>query len=268
MFAKRSAEGRRRKVYAGSTLALAGAVIASAALLGFLGQRQYERLTTTEAWVANAAINPGELVQPEQVVRGRVKEPFVVGAIDDSKAIIGRRLNVKKEAGAVFRAQDFVQDAQPRLATSVPEGRVIYTLAVDKQQTNYLGQLRSGDRFDVLLTESNGRVGALATDVMLVGMMRDQRPASEPQGRSAITALTKIGGNDDKPMGDLALLAIDPRFAFALASARRNAGSLSFVVHSYKDVESGKRLSVLPSSATRRVEVYFGLQKKQVEVRR
>lgn len=268
MFETRATQGKKKKAYAGSTLAIAGAVIASVALLGFLGQRQYQRLTTAEAWVANAAINPGELVQPEQVAKGRVKELFAVGAIDDSKSIIGRRLNVKKEAGAVFRAQDFVQDTQPRLATSVPDGRVIYTLPVDKQQTNYLTQLRSGDRFDVLLTESSGRVGALATDVMLVGMMRDQRPSAEPQGRSAITALTQKSGADDKPAGDLALLAIDPRFVFGLAAAYSTAGKLSFVVHNAKDVESGRRLSVLPGSTTRKVEVYSGLLKKQVEVKR
>ena len=159
-------------------------------------------------------------------------------------------------------------DPKPRLATSVPEGRVVYTLPVDKQQMNYLGQLRNGDRFDVLLTERTGRVRALATDVILIGMMRDQRPPPEPQGRAAITALTGTDPQKDKPATDMALLAIDPRFAFGLASAQSGAGKLSFVVHGHRDVESGNRLSVLPSSATRKVELYSGLQKKQVEVLR
>lgn len=145
---------------------------------------------------------------------------------------------------------------------------MVYTLPVDKQQMNYLGQLRNGDRFDVLLTEGTGRVRALATDVILIGMMRDQRPPPEPQGRAAITALTGTDPQKDKPATDMALLAIDPRFAFGLASAQSGAGKLSFVVHGHKDVESGKRLSVLPSSATRKVELYSGLQKKQVEVLR
>lgn len=207
-------------------------------------------------------------MQPDHLVKKRVSEEKLAGVIVDPKAIVGRRLNTEKEAGSIFRGQDFVADAQPRLATSVPEGRVVYTLPIDKQQMNFLGQLRNGDRFDVLLTEKSGRVGALATDVILIGMMRDQRPPPEPQGRSAITALTGTDPQKDKPSTDMALLAIDPRFAFGLASAQSGAGKLSFVVHGHRDVESGNRLSVLPSSATRKVELYSGLQKKQVEVLR
>lgn len=255
----------KRKRISGGSMIMVPVIVASGLLMTALGQRQYVRLTTEDAWVAKMPLNPGQVIQASDLVKSRVSADEVDNAVNNPKAMVGKQLAVSKGEGEIFYPGDFARPEQTWMTSAVPEGRVVYTLIPDKHLLPYSKQLRRGDRFDILVTHG-GSVTPLAFDVILLGTLQDNTPKVEDKGRSSITALAALDKKDEAAKGsDLLLLAVQPDYIFPLASAQGGPGKISFVVHGEKEVSEGKQLSVMPK--TRAVEVYSGLEKSQVKVR-
>src|SRR5690606_15217808 len=261
----------RRRRSKGERLAVAFALLVALTLLGVMGQRQYVRATTEEAWVAAKPLRAGDVVTRGDLKPGRVNGSRPPGMVRQADQIVGRRLAVDKAVDQAFAAADFVPAERPWLSAMVPEGRVLFTMVPDKHLLPYSRQLRGGDRFDILFTASGGRVQALAYDVILLGVMRDPQngSASAPRGRSLLTSLATQKASEEPADGaesHLLVLAVQPEHVVSLASALGAPGRVSFIVHGQNEVRDGKRLSVMPRR--RSVEVYAGLDRSRVTVNR
>lgn len=260
----------RRRKSRGERLVLAAVIVVSLSLLGVLGQRQYVRATTQEAWVAAKDLPAGYVVTRADLALGRVNGSKPEGMVGQIDKIVGRRLAVDKPEGAAFSSADFVPEERPWLAAMVPEGRVIFTMVPDRHLLPYSRQLRGGDRFDILMTARGGQVHPLAFDVILLGMLHDPQGArAEPRGRGLLTALASSSPSDDTSAAaesHLLVLAVKPEHVLPLASAQGAQGRISFVVHGQNEVREGKRLAVVPSK--RSVEIFAGLDRSRVTVTR
>jgi hypothetical protein len=257
----------KRKTISGGSMIMVPVIVASGLLMTVLGQRQYVRLTTDEAWVAKSALNPGQVIQPNDLIKARVGDDLE-NAINNPNAVVGKQLAVQKDEGDIFYPSDFVSPEKTWMTSAVPEGRVVYTLVPDKYLLPYSKQLRRGDRFDILVTAPGGQVYPLAFDVVILGALQNNpSPQDGQSGRSMITALAAPPDKkkEDQASGNnLLLLAVKPEHVVPLASAQGGPGRISFVVHGEKEVSEGKQLTVIPK--TRSVEVYSGLDKSQVRV--
>lgn len=261
----------RRRRSQGERFVIASAIVVALTLLGVFGQRQYVRATTQETWVAAKHLQAGDVIGRGDLAPGRVNGSAPAGMVAQLDKIVGRRLAVDKGEGEAFAAADFVPEERPWLAAMVPEGRVIYTMVPDKHLLPYSRQLRGGDRFDILMTATGGRVHPLAFDVILLGVLRDntQSANANPRGRGLLTVLASSGATDDATDGgesNLLVLAVKPEHVVSLASAQGAPGRISFVVHGQTEVRDGKRLTVIPPR--RSVEVVAGLRRSRITVTR
>jgi hypothetical protein len=255
---------------AGTTL-IAVALVSSAALTT-LGQRQYVRLSTEEVWAVANAIPAGQTVQAADLTRVRIDNDSASLAIADATAIVGRRLTVDKQAGDVINQGDIAAPRRNGLTDVVPEGRVVYTLAPDRQLLPYARQLRAGDSFDILATAAGGRVTPLAYDVLLLGTLFDGPQDSSATVQDSASVLSNIIATSSTSAANsgnsaLLVLAVKPEHVYPLASAMGSSAKISLVAHGKTSGSSAQRLSVAgPAPRQRAVEVYTGLQRNTVTV--
>lgn len=260
----------RRRRSRKERLAVGAVLVVSLTLLAVLGQRQYVLATTQETWVAAKELSAGQVVTRGDLAPGRVNGDRPSGMVGQVDQIVGRRLAVDKEEGAAFSSADFVPEERPWLAAMVPEGRVIFTMVPDRYLLPYSRQLRGGDRFDILMTASGGRVYPLAFDVILLGVLRDANGGdAQPRARGLLTSLASSSASEESSAAHeshLLVLAVKPEHVVPLASAQGAPGRISFVVHGQNEVREGKRLTVIPPK--RSVEIFAGLDRSRVTVTR
>ncbi len=250
----------------GGRLLVACAAVAALTVAGVLGQRQYVRAITQDGWVAARALPAGHVVTLADLTQGRVGDRASSQLLAQPGDIVGKRLTVAKNEGESFAPTDLENPDQPWMSTMAPDGRVVFALEPDKHLLPYSRQLRRGDRFDILVTHPGGRVHPLAFDAIMLGILKGDKGAEqEPRGRGLLTVLAspEASSNEDKAGGGhLLVLAVKPEHVVPLASARGSAGRISFVVHGQKEVQEGRRLTVVPP--THSVELYSGLQRTRI----
>jgi hypothetical protein len=254
---------------AGATF-LTVAIISGAAITT-LGQRQYARLTTDTVWAAAHELSSGQVLQATDLRQVRVDSQQATLAINDARALLGRRLVAEKQAGEVIQQGDVAAPQRLGMTDVVPADRVVYTLTPDRQLLPFTRQLRVGDSFDILATAQGGRVSILASDVVLLGnLQEDSAPAPDSDtSASMIASITNATQQNSGNNGSntLLVLAVKPEQVYPLASALGSNARISLVTHSRSANGNGDRLVVLPPPVReRRVEVITGLQRSFVTV--
>ena len=232
-----------------------------------LGQRQYERFTTQEVWAAAHELSVGQTVQAQDIQIVRVDNAVAKLAITEPLSIIGGVLATAKSVGDVINQGEIGAPKRLGMTDIVPEGRVVYTLALDEQLLPYSRQLRSGDSFDILATTAGGRVTPLATNVILLRSLVDKEPSTTQSGDgSTLWSAVAVANPESADKTNLLVLAVLPEQVYRLASALGSDARISLVAYG-RDPEDHKTVPT-PQVADRRVEVITGLEKQFVTVRK
>lgn len=242
--------------------------VTSGLMASVLGLRQYDRATSTQAWVTSLALPAGAVISADTLTRERV--PKSTAGIENPRQLIGQQLKVSKAAGETIQAGDIaprVKASSRTLAQHVPEGRVLYSLPLGADTTTPLTQLHAGDRLDVLVRNRQG-VRTAATDVRLIGVMRPRRSGSPTVDDGKITSLLPQRSARDTALNGVTtlVLAVHPEHVYPLAHIA-TSDAVSLVIHSAVDVASGRQVSVTPARAERPIEVVEGLQRSTVYVK-
>ncbi len=253
----------------GSATASIVLFVTSGLMASVLGLRQYDRATTTDSWVTSIPLKAGQILTPAALKPARVKQDRI--GIENPKQLVGQQLKVNKGAGETLQPGELAPPARAKsktLAQHVPEGRVLYSLPVSDPSTLPLSQLHGGDRLDILVRGRYG-VRTAATDVRLIGVMRPRTPGSRATDSQSITSLLPQKSNrSNSAVGATTLiLAVDPNHVYPLAHIGQQ-DAISLVLHSARDVASGRAVSVTPSKTERAVEVMAGLDRSTVFVKR
>ncbi len=234
---------------------------ASSVLASVLGLRQVDRLNTEPGWVASIDLPAGQFITPAFLRQERIKSDDVV--VTDPNQLIGKQLRVNKKSGEAFSSKDIATPKVRTLAQTVPAGRVLYTLKSDPYSIP-VDQLRGGDRLDVLV-RNRGGVHKVATDVRLIGVMR-QGTSSQGEAGGAMSLLApKRNAAAGKPVSSL-VVAVKPHEVYHLATIG-SGDRVSLVLHGARDIASGGPLHVAPKPTHREVEMVNGLSRTKVQLR-
>lgn len=169
--------------------------------------------------------------------------------ITDHNKIIGRVMAREKQSGYAFTERDFLpKGTRPGMVAGIPPGKRAMTL--DANQVRGLKDLRIGDRFDLLASETvdlqhvqpnirrgaNGSSGAggkdasvrvLVSDGMVVTRAAEETP---DQGGGRPNPVTGTGGK--KPASRDMTIALDTEEIAPLTEALHTSASLFCVAHS------------------------------------
>jgi hypothetical protein len=253
---------------AGATLLTV--TIVSGLAVATLAERQYERLTTQEVWVATHELSIGHTVVADDLRTIRTDNSVAKLSITDPRSIIGRKLNTAKTIGDIIKQGDLSAPKKLGMTDVIPKGRVVYTLTPDAQLLPYTRQLRTGDSFDILATSEGGRVTSLATDVILLGTLLEGQPTeAQSNNTSLLSAAVSVANPNLADTTSLLVLAVLPEHVYPLASALGSSARISVVAYGKTTTSNENRLTVsAPQASERRVEVITGLKRAYVNVRK
>ncbi|HAD08438.1 MAG TPA: hypothetical protein DCF62_03055 [Porticoccaceae bacterium] len=250
--------------FKGSTAVAIILFLSSGVATSILGARQYERISTTPAWVLNTALEKGSVITTRNLIQARIDKDTAQSSIQDPAKLIGKELALFKRSGDVVYQDDIMTPVKRSLSHAIPEGRVLYTLQYIQGGTP-LSQLNSGDRLDVVVRGQRS-VRTVARDVQLIGIIRPERGEIEEK-KQGVLGLLDPRDKDAKAGGGAPslVMAIRPGDVFPLASIGSN-DKVSLVIHSAHDIAKGTRQSVDPARTYREVEVVSGLQRSTVRI--
>ncbi|WP_148862808.1 hypothetical protein [Marinobacter fonticola] len=245
----------------GSTTAAISMFLISGVLASFLGARQFEKHTTHEVYGINGSWPAGTSVAPEMLKKVRVNRE--VSGIDDARLIVGKKLDRSKKSGEVIRPNELKRPVRSWLAQQVPEGKVLYTMKPHLGSIPH-SQLRNGDSFDVIATNSQGAVRAVAKDVQLIGVLADGKTSTQPGARGFLGLAMSTGHTGGSGKASL-VVAVAPQYVYPLASIHHQE-SVSIVLHGAIAGSSGQRATIDPRPTQRHVEVMTGVQRRLIPV--
>tara|TARA_R100001377_G_scaffold82177_3_gene62307 strand:- start:439 stop:1230 length:792 start_codon:yes stop_codon:yes gene_type:complete len=255
----------------GAGATLLAVIVTSGIAATALAERQYSRMTTDEAWIVTGALEVGHIMTAGDLQIASVDQSVAQLALNNPNAIIGRQLVNNKNPGDIISQGDLKILKKLGMTDVIPEGRVVFTLAPDAQLQPYLKQLRTGDNFDILVTRPGGQVTLLAADVLLLGNLQNEELVMEDPDTEAsiLSAAVKIANPVSSNRGSgLLILAVKPEDVYPLASSVGSGGMISIIAHRTQDVAEARLAVKPPPTLSRTIEVYEGLEKANVSVRR
>lgn len=240
----------------GSTTVAMVVFLISTSMASLLGYRQYERVGAEEVLVAQGLIAQGQIITPQMLELKMVKD--VAGGLQDMSMAIGKVMTRNRMPGDIIQPQDLQPVKRQSLSHYIPEDRVLFSLPMASHSFP-VSQIKPSDTFDVI-GSYNGRVRVIAEQVHLMGTMNNNQPA--PTASGPLAALSNQQASKPTTQSAGLVIAALPKDIFRLASLGAQE-RVSLVLHG-KDVKH--RLPLAPVMPTRQIEIYQGLQRRQVEI--
>ena len=219
--------------------------------------------------VAKEALPAGGAIADNQLRTKRLDKGVVPpDAIRRSADVIGRRIQVAVEKGAVLRAANFAvfQTAVPDWKEYIPEGRVLYALNMTNRSLPLIG-LKRGDSLDVVVagtsSEDQTRIAnVLVRDVRMVGYTRPNTdsPTADDSGPLGSKIAPPPAAGEDDSAESILMIAVLPKDVIRLAEADGTGLHLALVLHrpaeegsDRLEVKNRERIQVIQGSGSKRV---------------
>jgi Flp pilus assembly protein CpaB len=252
----------KRKLTGSTTVAIA-LFVTSGMLASLLGARQFERINSVPSLVLSRDILPGQVITSKLITQGQVIDDLGLQGVQNPRALIGKTLAVKKQAGEAIYPEDLARSKKIPLSHAIPEGRVLFSL---KQPHSAIpaSQLNKGDRLDIIV-RSRHNIRTVATDVQLIGVLKSKAPSN---GNSEDGVMSLLTTKQTATSSSVSLvMAVKPQDVYPLASISAR-DTVSLVLHSALDIANGKQHYLGRISTHRNVEVISGLARNTVQVKR
>ncbi|NHN37226.1 hypothetical protein G8764_07990 [Pseudomaricurvus alcaniphilus] len=248
----------------GSVTGAIALFIASSMVTSILGFRQFERITTTPAWVMSANLPQGSIITRDSLEQVRIDKDLTETSIQNPRQLLGRELKIGKRSGDLVRQQDIKLPAQTSLSHAIPAGRVLYTLP-NVHGGMPFSKLSTGDRLDVVV-RGNRVVRTVARDIQLIGIINPEKGNLVEKDKGVMSLLQPNSSEREISPGHPSLvMAVRPADVFPLASIGAK-DKVSLILHSAHDIAMGKKINVDPEKTYREVEVVSGLQRSKVRI--
>lgn len=241
----------------GSTTIAMVVFLMSTSMASLLGYRQYERVGAEEVLVAHGLIAKGQVVSSQMLELRMMKD--VVGGLQDMSIAIGKVMTRNRMPGEIIQPQDLQPAKTQSLSHYIPEDRVLFSLPMANHSFP-VSQIKPTDTFDVI-GSMNGRVRVIAEQVKLMGTMNSSKPAPVASGPLA-TLSNRSNSKQANESSGLVIAAL-PQDVFRLASIGGQE-RISLVLHGQN---MKHRLPIAPVIRTRQIEIYQGLQRRNVTIK-
>lgn len=253
----------KRKLTGSTTVAIA-LFVTSGMLASLLGVRQLDKANTVPSLVVSSDILPGQVITSKLIQKGQIRDDKALQSVQNPRVLIGKTLAVKKSAGEAIYPEDLAKVKKVPLSHAIPQGRVLFSLN-QPQSGIPVSQLHKGDRLDIIVRSRSG-VRTVATDVQLIGILKDKSVQNTSKNDDGVMSLLKAGQGPTSNKMSL-VMAVKPNDVYPLASIS-SSDAVSLVLHSALDIANGKQHYLGRVSTHRNVEVISGLARNTVKVKR